>query len=796
MRSKISRSFLLGIAALVLAALPARAEHSGYAHVTDVDGSGSVLSDANGRTDIQVNLPLAENDQIVTNAGGRAEIELADGNHVQIAGESRLRLDALAGEDGSDAAESAITLVEGSVAVESAPFSDSRAFRVDTPDASVYVTSQAEARINLDPNHGTAVIVRQGSVDVQTRSGSITAEAGQYVLVHGDEQPELARGTFSRDRFDVWVAERTETVLQAHNSVAAQYVSDDYDVDVASLDDYGSWDYSPTYDTQVWRPNVGADWSPYSDGYWYYTPVGASWVSYEPWGWFPHHFGNWFFDVAFGSWCWSPAFVYSPAWVYWGYASNYVGWCPIGYYSYYGPYSRYWGGYGGGLYFSLSGVFDRNRVDWNRGWSFVGSQHFGSRFDRHSILPGSTVASRLGSRVAITSDPLRPAIVSGRGSAVTALRSYARTAPATIARQSSPERSAALTPFLGRQATLPASTVRTLRDTNLARVNSASRRLEGPGAGQLPGASRSIAGRTLSGSRSLAGGAFANPGASRSESWRAPARGAIGTSPRSGSFAGSRTVPPSRSVSPRTAPRSGDWRQRPASPRSGTFTEGRAEPRVSPRSGSSGRSVSPRSVPPPDRSQSSWRERAVAPRGYSEAPPRSGRPGSVPTESWRLRANTPPAQRVIEGIDRGRAVPPPRSENSRSLPERRAPRAVEPRNTGPAPRYERSAPPAYKRPEAAPSPRYERPEPSSPRRMEPPPRYERPAPSPRYEPRSAPPPAAREYRAPAPSPRYEPRSAPSPSRGYRAPAPPPAPRSAPPPQSRGGEYRSSHGRSH
>ncbi|HWC65710.1 MAG TPA: DUF6600 domain-containing protein, partial [Thermoanaerobaculia bacterium] len=644
MRSRGFRSLLPGLAALVVAAAPARAQRTGYAHVTDVDGSGSVLSDANGRTDIQLNLPLAEGDQLVTNAGGRAEIELADGNRIQVAGESRIRLDALAGEEGSDAAESAISLDEGSVAVESGTFSDSRAFRVDTPDASVYVPSQAQARINLDPHHGTAVIVRRGSVDVQTRSGPLTAEAGQYLLVQGDEQPELARGTFSRDRFDMWVAERTETTLQAYNSVSARYVDgDDYDQDVASLDDYGSWDYSPTYDTQVWRPNVGADWSPYSDGYWYWTPAGVSWVSSERWGWFPHHFGNWFFDAAFGSWCWSPAFVYSPAWVYWSYASDWVGWCPIGYYSYYAPYASYWGGYGGwhsGLYFSVSGLFDRGRVDWRRGWSFVGAQKFGSRFDRRSVLPGSSVASRLGTRVAITSDPLRVPLVSGRGSAATAIRSYARTAPAVIARQTSPDRSAALTPFLGRQATLPASTVRTLQDTQLARVNPAARRLEGPGAARLAGGSRTVASRALpSGSRSLAGGAFANPGASRSESWRSPGRSSIASSPRSGSLSGG------RSISPRPAPRSegtsSSWRDRAESPRmtsrSGAFGDGNA------------RSFS-RSAP----SSGSWRERspAVSPRGYT--PPRSGRFESAPSDSWRLRANTPPAQRVIEGIDRGR----------------------------------------------------------------------------------------------------------------------------------------------
>src|SRR5207249_278578 len=107
------------------------------------------------------------------------------------------------------------------VAVEGGTFTDNRAFRVDTPDASVYVASGAQARINLDPRRGTTVIARRGSVDVQTRSGSIPVPAGQYLLIHGDEQPELARGTFSRDRFDVWVAERSQSILQAHNSVSA-----------------------------------------------------------------------------------------------------------------------------------------------------------------------------------------------------------------------------------------------------------------------------------------------------------------------------------------------------------------------------------------------------------------------------------------------------------------------------------------------------------------------------------------------------------------------------------------------
>ncbi len=775
------RSFLFGVGAFGLAAVPvfaqvnaadadyganaddaqtapdnsrATSNRTGYAHVTAAEGSGAVLSDANGRTEMQINLPLSESDQMVTNSGGRAEIELADGNRVQIGSDTRVRLDALAGEQGSQAAESGLTLLEGSLAVESASLDRNRAFRVDTPDASVYVRPGAQARINLDPNRGTSVIVRSGAVDLQTRSGAIPVQAGQYALIHGEDQPELARGSFSRDRFDVWVADRSQRILQAHNSVSAQYVDgEDYDEDVAALDDYGSWDNSSTYGSRVWRPRVSAGWSPYSDGYWYYTPVGATWVDYQPWGWFPHHFGNWFFDVAFGSWCWSPAYAYSPAWVYWGYSGGYTGWCPLGYYSGFAPYGSYWGGWGSGLYFSVHGIFDRGRIDCGRGWNFVGNDSFGSRFDRRSILPGTQMASRLGSQIAVTSNPLRVPLVSGRGSAGSALRAYARTAPALIARQSSRAESSTLTPFLARQRTLPADTVRALRQTQVARVDPSSRTLRGPGASRLSGAAPpAMSGRTPATRRSLDGGAFGNPGSSRTESWRNPGRSTVPGSPRTFSN------PPGRSFSSPgssrgtirpDAPRS-DWRNRSSNP----------APRyvVAPPA-SSRRSL--------DRPQADgWRNRNgsfrsapdSAPRSYPESGPRAVAPGNS-SESWRVRPNAPPAQRVIEGIDRGRALPPSRRDDyARPLPDRRPsdsrPSALE-RRAAPAPRFERQAPP----------PAYDR-------RAEPAPRYERPAPAPRVERRAEPPsremraaPPARESRSPAPN---SSRSAPAPHREYRS----------------------------
>jgi hypothetical protein len=286
--------------------------------------------------------------------------------------------------------------------------------------------------------------------------------------------------------------------------------------------------------------------------------------------------------------------------------------------------------------------------------------------------------------------------------------------------------------------------VNTLRQSQVARVNPVSRSLQGPGTASLPAVGPRTGAQTRSyASRPLVGGSFANPGSGRSEGWRAPGR----------------------SVSPGSVP------------------------------------ASPRAIPPADARGTEWRSRQVAPRGETALPsfrqrstdgsrpappgsssgslPRSGRFAETPAESWRARPVVPPAQRVIEGIDRGRALPPSRtSESWRSMPDRRSFEPAPPARVAPESRQiERSAPPPRVAPQSrqferpAPPPRYEsRPAPQSfDRRSAPPPRYERQAPaSPRFE-----------RQAPPPPPRAESRSAP-PAREFRAPAP--APRSAPAPR--------------
>ncbi len=235
-------------------------------------------------------------------------------------------------------------------------------------------------RVNADVRRGSSVVVRAGSVEVRTPAGSYTVRAGNYLLVQGDQEPEIARGSFSRDRFDLWASDRLETTVDAPQSASSTYVDEEYAGDVQALDGYGDWDYNSTYSSYVWRPHVDAGWQPYSYGTWYSTPVGLTWWSWDPWGWYPFHYGNWFFDAGWNSWCWSPGYVYSPAWVYWGYTDGYFGWCPTGWYGGYSPWwNTYYRNIGWGrssLAFAINGRFSTRQVDF-RGWNFTGVNNLG-----------------------------------------------------------------------------------------------------------------------------------------------------------------------------------------------------------------------------------------------------------------------------------------------------------------------------------------------------------------------------------------------------------------------------------
>ena len=737
-----SKNFWVAVAsAAFLWASQARGDserRSAYSYVRESSGSVTVVSELNGSVEARRNLPIAAGDSLRTDDPGRAEVALADGNLVQIGGGTELKFVSLSDQQGSDDEVSALELSEGSLILSVVGDDERSVPRVDTSAATVYGSLGSRVRINADPRRGTAVIVRAGSVEVRTQAGSYTVRAGNYLTVKEDEEPEIARGDFSRDRFDGWAAERLQVNSESPRSASSKYVEEDYAGDVQALDGYGDWDYNSNYSSYVWRPRVSVGWTPYSSGSWYYTPIGLSWWSSDPWGWYPSHYGNWFFDSGWNSWCWSPGSLYSPAWVYWGYSGSFLGWCPVGWYGGFSPwwdnYYRRWSFPRAGLSFALNGRFSTRRVDL-RGWNFTGAQNVGGR-GRMDVVPGTRIVDRLGSDFSVSS---RPIVVPTRSGVNVrdALRDHIREAPRTIERTSGSD-SERLAPVLARDAKLPASTVDAMRGRAVVAERG---RLSGPGASDLAPRGATVVER---GTESARTDAVRRDGQSSGRTVITNRGGNAGSPER-----GRSAIPPdrggrpeaSRPQRPSEAPDS--WRNRSEAPRTAEPDRGRV-------TRPDGRETSPSNRARAD----AWRENARPAAPREEPVQRSG-------QSWRSRPDVPPARRVIDGAVPSRRSPDSRTRDTERWREAPAPRDVNPRERDRAPQEpprERSlaprerteAPPAYRgEPRREPAPR------------EAPPRVDRPS--------SPPPPQAAPRYAPAPrseSRSFSPRSsAPSGSRG-------------------------------
>ncbi|HEV2063705.1 MAG TPA: FecR domain-containing protein, partial [Thermoanaerobaculia bacterium] len=252
------------------------ARRSGYSYIRELSGDLTVESRWNGSVEGRRNMPISSGDEIVTGERGRAEVSLADGSVLHVAGGTRVRFVRLRDQQGEDDEFSAVDLKSGSIVLNAAKSDNAAAPRVDTDAATIYLSQGARARVNADPRHGTVVIARTGSAEVRTLAGSFTVKAGSYLSVEGEDEPEIARGSFSRDRFDIWSADRFDVAADAH-SAASRYVDEGYESDVVALNGYGDWSYNSTYASDVWSPRVAPGWTPYSNGSWYYTPAGLTW---------------------------------------------------------------------------------------------------------------------------------------------------------------------------------------------------------------------------------------------------------------------------------------------------------------------------------------------------------------------------------------------------------------------------------------------------------------------------------------------------------------------------------------
>ena len=621
---------------------------SAYSYVREVSGDVTVISGLNGTVEARRNLPISPGDELKTDDPARAEVALADGNVLQVGGGTSVQFVSLSSEQGSDDAVSAISLREGSVILSVFGTDDKSVPRIDTEDVTVYANEGARVRVNADPRRGSAVIVRAGSVEVKSPAGSYTVRAGNYLLSQGEEEAEISRGSFSRDRFDIWAADRLASTYETPQNASSQYVGQDNAGDVASLEGNGDWDYNSTYASYVWRPNVAVGWTPYSNGSWYYTPAGLTWWSYDSWGWYPFHYGNWFFDTGWNSWCWSPGWVYSPAWVYWAYTPTYVGWCPLGWYGFYSPwwntYYRQWS-YPRGCAFAINGTFSTRRVDL-RGWNFTGANGFGTARGRMDVVPGTRVADRLGTQIAISS---RPIVLPGRNGLGIhdAMRDYVRNAPGVIERSSDRSAQQRLEPVVARDRELPRASVEALRDRAAVMERG---RLSGPGAADVAPRGAAVVER----------GSGSSPveGATRIDTDRATGRTVIRNDSHPAPV-GTGRPPDSRTYDGRVSDSRSDatqvWRSRPAAP---------STPAVRPDSASrpSGdASDVTREAREHWRSRTNGRSRPTPEAGSDSGRSARGSDGSGRSEAgsgWRRHdSGVPPARRVIEGSVPGRRTP-------------------------------------------------------------------------------------------------------------------------------------------
>jgi hypothetical protein len=118
------------------------------------------------------------------------------------------------------------------------------------------------------------------------------------------------------------------TLVLPSPSNAAVSVSINFNYFHDNLSNYGDWAYSSRWG-RVWRPDVDADFRPYTRGHWAYTDdYGWLWVSDEPFGDITYHYGRWVNDP-YDGWLWIPGYVWSPGWVVWRSGGDYTGWMPM-----------------------------------------------------------------------------------------------------------------------------------------------------------------------------------------------------------------------------------------------------------------------------------------------------------------------------------------------------------------------------------------------------------------------------------------------------------------------------------
>ena len=336
---------------------------SGVGRISVLNGSVSTQRGDSGTWVADtINTPVTPGDTVSTASQSRTEVQLDYANVLRLDHDTQAKV--------ADLTQSRIQVQVGGGLVDYTILRDGGpSAEIDTPNLAIHPLRTGVYRIQVNSPTETVVTVRAGEVQVSTPQGSTNLKVGQTITVEGSDNPQYKiEPAPAGDDWDRWNEQRDRTILGAQSWKH----TDPYYTGSSDLDAYGQWQNAPGYG-DVWVPEQGAGWAPYSDGSWVWEPGwGWTWVSYEPWGWAPYHYGRWFswnnawawwpgpvgVGGGWGGWyrpVWAPAYVsffgfgWGGGWGFgfgfgfggWGW--GHVGWLPVGPCDHFHPW---WGGRG------------------------------------------------------------------------------------------------------------------------------------------------------------------------------------------------------------------------------------------------------------------------------------------------------------------------------------------------------------------------------------------------------------------------------------------------------------------
>lgn len=248
-----------------------------------------------------LNRPLSAGDQLWSDSGSRAEVDLG-GVALRVAGNSEISMLDLSGQGLQ------FGVGVGTVDVALHEAGSTRSFEIDSPEVAMVLQRDGDYRVNVDLNGTTTVLVRSGAAHLSNRAGEgISLRDGQGVVFAADGTLDVADAQ-AIDSFDRWCAQRdTQWRPMQQPEPAADGVPDEVN-DLPGADllaDAGEWSNQPDFGN-VWFPTQEqAGWAPYRAGRWAWVPPwGWTWIDRAPWGFAPFHYGHW---VSInGRWGWIP----------------------------------------------------------------------------------------------------------------------------------------------------------------------------------------------------------------------------------------------------------------------------------------------------------------------------------------------------------------------------------------------------------------------------------------------------------------------------------------------------------